>query len=180
MTNPPPPPDPVAFRRAMGRWATGVSVVTARDGTTDAGLTVNALVSVSLRPPSLLVSLMREVDTLPVIERSRTFAVSFLAHDQKEVSERFAATTPSIEKFRGLSVHRGSTGAALIDGAIGVLECELVEVVPAFDHRLVLGRVVRHEPGRDELPLVFYQSGYAASEGPDRLRFPRERPVTQA
>ena len=172
MTTPRPPPDPATFRRAMARWATGVSVVTSRDGTTDAGLTVNALLSVSLHPPSLLVSLMREVDTLPVIERSRTFAVSVLAHDQREISERFAATTASAEKFRGLPVRRGRTGAALIEGAIGAFECELVEVHPAFDHFLVVGRVVHVEPGRDTLPLVFYRSGYAPVESPDRLRFP--------
>ncbi len=168
--------DSLRFRRLMGRWATGVSVVTARDGPTDAGLTVNALLSVSTHPPALLVSLMHDVDTLPVLRRAGAFAASFLAHDQRALSERFAATVPPAEKFRGLALHRGATGAPLLDGTLGALECRVRSVSPAFDHDLVLGEVVRQEVGRDVLPLLFYRSGYAEADGPDRLRLPRAAP----
>ncbi len=78
-TAPPPAPvDGAEFRNLMARWATGVSVVTARDGALDAGLTVNALLSVSLAPPSVLVSLTEDADTTPVIERTGLFAVNLL------------------------------------------------------------------------------------------------------
>ncbi len=170
-------PDVAAgFRRLMARFATGVCVVTAHDGGVDGGLTVNALLSVSLRPPSLLVSLMRDVDTLPLIERSRAFAVSFLAHDQRALSERFAATVPSAEKFRGVAIHRGASGAARLEGALGSLDCRLVSTTPAYDHVLVLGEVVGLATGREAAPLVFYRSGYAEEDGEGRLRLPPPPP----
>lgn len=167
---------PAAFRAMMGRWATGVSVVTAHDGTEDAGLTVNALLSVSLDPPSLLVSLQANVDTLPVLRRSRAFAVSVLAAGQRSLSDRFARPVPSVEKFRGLAFHRGVTGAPLLDGALAGLECRVVSTVPTFDHVLVVGEVVRAEEGSDGLPLLFFRGGYAEPEGVDRLRLTRRSP----
>lgn len=172
----PPAVDRDAFRRLMGRWATGVSVVTARDGEVDAGLTVNALLSVSLRPPAVLVSLMHDVDTLPVIERSGRFAVSFLAGDQRPMSERFASTQAPAEKFRGVALHRGPFGGALLDGSLGALECLVRSRLPAFDHVLLLGEVVYQEAGREAPPLLFFHSGYSEAEGPDRVRIPTARP----
>lgn len=172
------PPDRALFRATMARWATGVSVVTTRDGETDAGLTVNAFLSVSLFPPSILVSLQDDVDTLPHLERSRAFAVNLLAADQQPLSERFARAIPSAEKFRDLPFHRGATGAALLDGALGALECRVLAITPAFDHRLVLGEVVELEAGRDAPPLLFYRSGYATAEGADRLRLAPPRGPT--
>lgn len=171
MTAPTPTPsvDPTEFRRLMGRWPTGVSVVTAREGELDAGLTVNAFLSVSISPPSVLVSLTRDADTLPVIERTGLFAVNLLAADQRSLSERFAATVPSAEKFRGLSVHRGTTGLALLDGTLGALECRLASRVLTYDHDLLVGEVVRQELGRDGPPLLFFRSAYAQAETPDRL-----------
>lgn len=170
------PPERTRFRGLMGRWATGVSVVTARDAGGDAGLTVNAFLSVSLAPPSVLVSLQDDVDTLPVLERSRAFAVNLLAADQRALSERFARSIPSAEKFRDLAFHRGTTGAALLDGTLGALECRVLAVQPAFDHRLVLGEVVELEVGREAPPLLFFRSGYADAEAPDRLRLAPLRP----
>jgi 3-hydroxy-9,10-secoandrosta-1,3,5(10)-triene-9,17-dione monooxygenase reductase component len=154
----------------MGRWATGVSVVTARDGALDSGLTVNALLSVSLNPPSLLVSLTQDADTLPAIVRSGHFGVSFLAADQRPLSERFARAIPAAEKFVGVEFHRGPQGSPLLNGSLGALECRVRSQSPAFDHVLLVGEVVHIEFGSAAAPLVFYQSAYAAAEGPDRLR----------
>ncbi len=169
MTAPSAPPAS-AFRAAMGRWATGVSVVTGHDGTVDAGLTVNALLSVALEPPSLLVSLQQHVDALPVIRRSGAFAVNFLAATQRELSERFARNAPSAEKFHETAFHRGETGAPLLDGTIVAVECRVASATPMFDHVLVVGTVVRVEEGAEQPPLLFYRGGYAEAEGPDRLR----------
>jgi flavin reductase (DIM6/NTAB) family NADH-FMN oxidoreductase RutF len=169
------PLDSATFRRWMGRWATGVSVVTAREGDLDAGLTVNALLSVSLAPPSLLISLMREADTTPIIERSGRFAVNFLAADQRSVSARFARNDPPAEKFRALPVHRSPGGLAFLEDTLGAVECRVVSKTPAYDHLLILGEVVHQELGRDGLPLVFFRSGYAEAEGTDTLRLPPPR-----
>jgi len=165
----PPPAKGTEFRTFMGRWPTGVSIVTARDGATDAGLTVNAFLSVSLAPPSVLVSLTRDADTTPVIERTGLFAVNFLAADQRSLSERFARQSPPAEKFAGLAVHRGRSGLALLDATLGAIECRVVSRAPAYDHVLFVGEVVHQELGREALPLVFFGSTYAEGEGSDRL-----------
>ena len=108
--------DPIAFRRLMGRWPTGVAVVTTRAEGRDHGLTVNALLSVSLHPPTLLVSLGNDADSTPVVERSGRFAASFLSAAQRAISERFAQTAPSAEKFRNLTVDRTPAGLAVLPG----------------------------------------------------------------
>lgn len=157
------------FRELMARWLTGVSVVTARDGPVDAGLTVNAFLSVSLLPPSVLVSLTLDADTTPVIQRTGQFAVNFLAANQRPLSERFARVIPPAEKFIGVAVHRGRSGVALLDGTLGALECRVVSSVPSYDHVLFIGEVTHQEFGRDGPPLVFFRSAYAEVEGTDRL-----------
>ncbi len=162
--------DPERFRHAMGRWATGVSIVTAHHEGVDAGLTVNALLSVSLRPPTVLVSLQRDVDTLPVLRRAGGFGVSFLAADQPELSRRFAQSVPSEAKFRDGGWHRGSTGVPLIDGAVAALECRLVSMTPTFDHELVVGEVVGIEERPDAEPLLFFRGRYADVERDGRIR----------
>jgi len=172
------PPDArvaTAFRSLMGRWATGVAVVTAHGDRGDAGLTVNALFSISLAPPSLAICLTIDADTTPVIRSSGTFAVNFLAADQRPLSDRFAQTLRSEQKFLNLAVHRGSTGAPLLDGTLGAAECRVVAWTPQYDHVLILGEVVREELGRDALPLIFYRSRYAESAGTDALRLPAPR-----
>jgi flavin reductase (DIM6/NTAB) family NADH-FMN oxidoreductase RutF len=167
-----PPVDAGRFRSLLARWATGVSVVTAHDEHGDAGLTVNALLSVSLAPPSILVSLSHDADTLPVLERSGYFGASFLTAAQRPLSERFALTLAAAEKFRGVGVHRGPNGTPLLDATLGAVECRVVSRTPAFDHVLVVGEVVHEETGADALPLVFFRSGYAEADGVDRLRLP--------
>ena len=172
MSEPVPAPAP-GFRSVMGRWATGVSVVTSRDGPVDAGLTVNGLLSVSLEPPSLLVSLQHDVDTLPVLLRSRVFGVSFLSAAQRALSERFAGRVPAEEKFRDLAFHRGVSGVPLLDGALATLECRVVSSTPAYDHVLVVGEVDRAEEGPAGAPLLFFRGAYAEHLGGDRLQLGR-------
>jgi len=173
--SPPSVPDPARFRALMARWATGVSVVTARDADGDAGLTVNAFLSVSLAPPSVLVSLSADADTVPVVERSGHFGLSVLAADQQEVSERFARTLPRAEKFVGLALHRGPAGSPLLDGALAALECRVARRIAAFDHVLVVGEVGYLEFGPDRPPLLFFRSGYGTADGAGTIRLPPSR-----
>ncbi|HTZ61859.1 MAG TPA: flavin reductase family protein [Thermoplasmata archaeon] len=170
------PADPARFRALMSRWATGVSVVTASANGADAGLTVNALLSVSLQPPAVLVSLSTDADTLPVAERSGHFGVSVLAAGQRTLSERFARTLPSEEKFRGVGLHRGPHGSPLLDGTLGALECRIARRSPAYDHVLLLGEVVHIEGGGEAAPLLYFRSGYAEEDPPGRLRLPERHP----
>jgi flavin reductase (DIM6/NTAB) family NADH-FMN oxidoreductase RutF len=168
--------DPARFRHLMARWATGVSVVTAHGEGRDSGLTVNAFLSVSLEPPRILVSISTDADALPSIHHSGAFAVSVLAATQRNLSQRFASRIPPEEKFTGVDLHRGVTGAALLDGAIAAFECQVDQEIPAGDHTLILGRVVSVEEGADAPPLLFYRGGYAEAERGDILRLPRSRP----
>lgn len=170
MTDSAPPVDGEMFRRAIARWATGVSVVTAHENGHDAGLTVNALLSVSLRPPLLLISLTHDADTTPVIERTGRFAVNLLAATQRAVSERFAEAVPSDRKFGGLAVHRDPDGIPLIDGTLGAIRCAVERSIPLADHHLIVGRVVGVEAGAEGAPLLFYRSRYAEPLTPDTVR----------
>lgn len=167
--------DPVRFRQLMARWATGVTIVTAREGGRDRGLTVNAFLSVSLEPPRILVSIATDADALPSIRTSKSFAVSVLSATQRALSQRFASRIPAEEKFAGVGVHRGVTGAALLDGTLAVFECQVEQEIVAGDHVLVLGRVVGLGTGPDAPPLLFYRSGYGEAESADRIRLPGSR-----
>jgi 3-hydroxy-9,10-secoandrosta-1,3,5(10)-triene-9,17-dione monooxygenase reductase component len=170
MTAPPDPVDPDAFRRTIAHWATGVAIVTAHEADRDAGLTVNAMLSVSLRPPLLLISLTSDADTTPVIERTGRFAVSLLSSGQRSVSERFAQALPSDQKFTGIALHRDPDGIPLLDGALAHLRCRVQQAVPVADHRLLIGLVVGADPGVPGLPLLFYRSRYGEADGPESLR----------
>jgi 3-hydroxy-9,10-secoandrosta-1,3,5(10)-triene-9,17-dione monooxygenase reductase component len=164
--------DARAFRRMMARWATGVAVVTTRERDRDFGLTVNAFLSVSLVPPQVLVSLARDADTTPAVRRSGVFAVNVLTADQRPISERFARQISVEEKFRDLPVKRGATGAPLLAGTLGGIECRLRREYPVSDHFLLLGEVISVEAGTDGLPLLFFHSRYSEPHPPDRVRLP--------
>lgn len=164
------------FRSVMSRFPTGVTVVTARHEGTDGGMTVNAFLSVTLEPPTVLVSLGSAADTTPMVLASRRFGVSFLAAGQKELSDRFASRAPREEKFRGVQVHRTPSGIPLLEGALATLECEVVEHHPYSTHVLVLGRVVAAVEGPAGLPLVFWRSGYAKASHGESLVMSPPRP----
>jgi 3-hydroxy-9,10-secoandrosta-1,3,5(10)-triene-9,17-dione monooxygenase reductase component len=167
--------EPGAFRALISRWASGVSVVTAREGDRDTGLTVNALISVTLDPPTLLVSLTHDADSTPVILRTRRFVVNLLAATQRPLSERFALAIPSPEKFEGIALHRRAGGPARFDGALAAFECEVDQTWVVGDHHLIVGRVVDLETGADGVPLVFYRSRYGEPSGPDSVTLPPGR-----
>ncbi|MEM0129063.1 MAG: flavin reductase family protein [Thermoplasmata archaeon] len=165
------PVDPAAFRRAMARWATGVCVVTGRapEGA-DVGLTVNAFLSVSLAPPSVLVSIGDESNSADVIRQTGRFAVTVLASDQEAVSRRMATVVPPAAKFRDLPLRRSPHGLAWIEGGLAFLECAVAGAHRAHDHWLLEGIVEVAELGPDRLPLLFFRSRYGTAEPPDAVR----------
>jgi 3-hydroxy-9,10-secoandrosta-1,3,5(10)-triene-9,17-dione monooxygenase reductase component len=154
----------------MGRWPTGVSVVTTRADGEDSGLTVNAFLSIALQPPLVLVSVTRDAASTPLMDRSQRFAVNLLAADQRGISERFALAVPSAQKFHDLPVHRGLGEVALLDGALTHLECSVRSAEDVEDHRLFIGLVERVGPIRDAPPLLFYRSQYALPEAEGSVR----------
>lgn len=150
--------DPADFRRAMGQFATGVSVVTTRDREgRPLGLTVNAFCSVSLEPPLLLVCIDNRSEAHGGFEDSGVFGVSVLAEDQEDWSRRFAIGGPA--KFAGAELPASRQGVALIPGALAHFECRVASSQAAGDHTIYLGEVqhLSVNPGR---PLLYHASGY--------------------
>jgi flavin reductase (DIM6/NTAB) family NADH-FMN oxidoreductase RutF len=145
-----------ALRQAMGRFATGVTVVTTIDRNTIHGMTANAFLSVSLRPPLVLVSLgrCRMSEMLP---RTQRYGVSVLSHDQAHFAAHFAAqraspVEPAFEWHDGLP---------LLGGALAHLACRVVDVHAAGDHVLWIGEV-EHLHHRDGEPLLFYTGRFGS------------------
>ncbi|WP_095881683.1 flavin reductase family protein [Alloyangia mangrovi] len=146
--------DPCDLRAAFGRFATGVTVVTARSGRAPLGMTANAFTSVSLAPPMLLVCLSNSARCLGAIEKGGVFGVSVLSEDQQDCSAHFAGT-PRLEEvaFHDLD------GVPMIRGATAQFACDLEAVHAAGDHRIVVGRVRAYAHG-EARPLLFHNGTY--------------------
>jgi flavin reductase (DIM6/NTAB) family NADH-FMN oxidoreductase RutF len=152
--------DPDTFRAVLGRFATGVTVLTVRDDQGhDCGMTVSAFASVSLRPPMVLACIGHEASMFDAISRAPHFAVSILERGQEALSRHFADT--DARRFATVAVERAPvTGLAVIAGAIAWLECRIVQRVPAGDHTIIVGEVISAVP-RGDHPLLYYRGGYA-------------------
>ena len=155
------------FRTVMGQFATGVTVVTALAGEHPQGITVNALSSVSLDPPVVLVALDRKRFIVPIIDASGRYAVNILAEDQQWLSDCFAgaSVTPGREAFCGAVWRPGELGLPILAGAIAALECEVLERFAVGDHYLYVGRVAGlalDEP--DAPPLLYHRRRYLRIE----------------
>jgi 3-hydroxy-9,10-secoandrosta-1,3,5(10)-triene-9,17-dione monooxygenase reductase component len=159
-------PTPDEFRTVMGHFVTGVTVVTALHGHDPQGITVNALSSVSLEPPLVMVALDRRRFITPTVRDAGRFAVNILGEAQQALSDCFAGADvrPGRDAFCGAPWHSGATGLPLIDGALAWLECTVVETFSAGDHDLFIGRVdALGAEGRDE-PLLYYRRRYLRIE----------------
>ncbi|MAA78730.1 MAG: flavin reductase [Deltaproteobacteria bacterium] len=151
-------PNSKNFRAAMGRFASGVTVVTSRahDGR-DHGMTASAFSSVSLDPPLILVCIKNENHTLEILEDETSlyhhkFAVNILARKQETLSNRFAGGyiddngswqrwPEDKDKFEDLSIKRGSSGIVLLDGALASLDCTVEHIYDGGDHKIIVGRI---------------------------------------
>ncbi|WP_233873618.1 flavin reductase family protein [Paraburkholderia adhaesiva] len=150
--------DTRAFRRCLGQYPTGVTVVTARHEGELVGMTVNSFASVSLDPPLILWSIRRESRSVEAFTGAQHFVVNVLADDQVPVSQWFATAHP--ERFELAPWSEGVGGAPLLDGAVVQLECERVAVHEAGDHLILIGEVKQYAHF-DGKPLAFSNGGYA-------------------
>ena len=156
------------FRDVLGRFASGVTVVTAISGGAPVGLTCQSFTSVSLNPPLVLFIPAKTSRAWPSIQRSGKFCVNFLAADQAELSNQMASR--GIDKFAGLSWSPApSTGSPMLEGTLGYVDCQIHIVHEAGDHHVVIGRVLDLGlPDPDsgaEKPLLFFQGKYASTDG---------------
>ncbi len=164
--------DPQEFKQALGRFASGVTVVTVHSEGQDHGMTASAFSSLSLEPPLVLVCIQNKNRSYGLIEQSGSFAVSILARDQEALSNRFAGGFIDDEgrwqrwpedkdKFADLSLTRGtSSGAPMLDGALAQLDCSLEAIVPGGDHGIFVGRVEGLQLSEDATPLLYFGGRY--------------------
>lgn len=151
------------FRRTLGRFATGVTVVTAlAEDRRPIGLTISSFNSVSLTPPLILWSLSTESPNFAAFRQASHFAVNVLAADQQALSDRFASR--SNNRFADLVVRPGLAGVPLIDGCCAWFECSAEAHYPGGDHVIFVGRVERFAAGENASPLLFHNCHYRRIE----------------
>jgi len=152
--------DPDHFRQLLGRFTTGVTVLTvATPAGTPLGMTANSLASVSLQPPLISVCVDREADMHDAILRIPEFVVNVLASHQEALARRFADQHE--DRFEGIGYHLSPEGLILLDGALAHIECRRHNQYPGGDHTIVVGQVVGGATGEGR-PLLYYRGGYAA------------------
>jgi flavin reductase (DIM6/NTAB) family NADH-FMN oxidoreductase RutF len=173
--------DARAFREVLGRFATGVTVVTAycadEEGTCGQlphppgqhawGTTVNAFSSVSLDPPLVLICIGRERSIHPVIASAGRFGVNILGESSQQLSDCFAGAPSALPRsaFCDAPFHRGVAGTPVLDAAIAHLECEVEQAVDAGDHTIYIGRVVSaHADDDHQYPLLYFRGRYLQIE----------------
>jgi len=148
------------FRDVMARLPAGVVVVSARLGSGYRGLTASSLVSISDDPPMVMVGLEREATTRTAVLEGKAFNVSVLARSQEFIAERFAGRAPAVDAaWREIPHRPGANGIPLIEGCTAWLECSLVEVHPAGDHDIVVGKVEVAIQGSGD-PLLLWDRAF--------------------
>ena len=150
---------PEEFRRVLGSWASGVTIVTSRSGDRVHGMTVSAFSSVSLSPPLVLVCAEKSSNTNELIERSGVFTISVLSQGQEELSNRFASKKHEDVRFDGLECADGATGCPQIPDAYATLDCRVTQTVDAGDHYVYVGSVEGASLGEAE-PLLYFRGVY--------------------
>lgn len=154
--------DPDSFRAALGRFASGITIVTARDDSgRDHGMTVSAFSSVSLEPPLVLLCIGHEASMHDLLMKVESVGISVLSTIQEPLSRRFA--DPESDRFDGIGYTRGESGVALLDDALVQLECSVVARYEAGDHTVIICGVDR-AGASDGRPLLYYRGGYAQLE----------------
>jgi len=155
--------DPALFRQLLGRFATGVTVLTTRGPHgRPIGMTASSVASVSLHPPLLVVSVDRQHDMHAALQTATRFVLNVLAADQEHISRRFASEDP--DRFDGIGYQENRHGIAVLDGVLASIECEKQAEAPGGDHTVFFGLVTGGSV-TDRPPLLYYRGGYANLAG---------------
>jgi flavin reductase (DIM6/NTAB) family NADH-FMN oxidoreductase RutF len=151
--------DTLRYRQVIGHFATGVAIVTCNGPDGPAGLTTNAITSVSLEPLLLLVCFDNTSRTLPAVRDSRRFAVNVLRAGQEDLARVFASKRVGRQKFEAVT-HMDAHGVPVLDGALAWLACDLTELHAAGDHTIGIGAVTHMDAGPGGEPLVWFRGAY--------------------
>jgi flavin reductase (DIM6/NTAB) family NADH-FMN oxidoreductase RutF len=146
------------FRKACGRFATGVAIASVVDAEgAPHGLTVSSFTSVSMNPPLVLICLGHAVSAIHHFRAASHFGINILAADERALSERFARK--GHDRFDGLEWYAGESGVPLLAGVLAAIECAVHRIVPMGDHDIVVGEMVRAVVHEGE-PLIHFSGGY--------------------
>lgn len=148
--------DWLAFRAVCATFATGVTVVTTSTPEGPHGATVNAFTSLTVDPPQVLVCLAKDSRTWKAVERSGRFAVNILSAGQEQVARRFASHDR--DKMGQVRWHAGINGSPVLEGVVGVIECDLSAALEQSTHMVVVGAVTHAGNGPGHAPLIFFRS----------------------
>ena len=154
--------DQTHFRLAMSAFATGITLATTASGWEWHGATANAVMSVSLEPPMVLLSIQTDTRMHRALQGSDNFALNMLSVAQQDVAAYFADSSVSHgrDAFIPLPHHVAVTGAPLLEGSLASVDCRIVERYPAGDHLLYLGQVVHLEIGDPAEPLLYFRGRF--------------------
>jgi len=157
--------EPADFRRALGHFCTGVTVIAAKGDAEPVGFACQSFAALSLDPPLVLFCPGKSSRTWPEIEALGAFCVNVLAHDQRDVSAVFGRS--GTDKFAAMTWSPAPSGAPILDGVLTWIDCTIEQVLDGGDHWIVVGRVHALGESADERPLLFYRGAYAATEKPE-------------
>jgi flavin reductase (DIM6/NTAB) family NADH-FMN oxidoreductase RutF len=153
---------PDEFRSVLGRFPSGVTVVTTKAGDgSDQGMTVSAFSSVSLDPPLVLICIEKTASAYNALTAAPGFVVNILSVSQEQIARRFSIV--DIDRFEGVGYSRSPNGLAVLDDVLGVIECATFAMHDAGDHTIIVGEVEAAR-AQNGTPLLYYRGGYAQLE----------------
>jgi 3-hydroxy-9,10-secoandrosta-1,3,5(10)-triene-9,17-dione monooxygenase reductase component len=155
--------DEAAFRSVMGHYCTGIAVITGQDAEGPAGLAVQSLVSLSLRPPLILFCVQKKSQSWPRIAATGAFCVNILSADQQELCAAFA--TSGGDKFSGIPWSPGASGSPVLDSHLAYVDCLLHTTHDAGDHVIVVGRALSASASQAQEPLLYYRGDFGLLAG---------------
>jgi flavin reductase (DIM6/NTAB) family NADH-FMN oxidoreductase RutF len=154
------------FRGAMRHLAGGVSVITAGRGNDITGMTVTSVSSLSVDPPTLIVSINRESSSWPLLKRQGVFGVNILTSDQIDIADRFTGKggLKGAARFAGAQWIARVSGVPLLVGALAAFDCEVEDIVERYSHAIVIGRVLDMQSSARTAALAYWQGQYVAMD----------------
>ena len=155
---------PDQFRGAMRHLTGGVSVITVGQGKDITGMTVTSVSSLSVDPPTLIVSINRESSSWPILKRLGFFGVNILAANQLDVAERFTGKggLKGADRFAGAQWTTRISGVPLLAGALAAIDCQVEDIVERHSHAIVIGRVLDIQTSGHTAALAYWQGRYVA------------------
>jgi len=153
--------EPARFRKALGHYASGITVITSQSGDERIGFTCQSFYSVSMHPPLISFSVKASSYSYPIIKQAGQFAVNILTNKQIDLSNQFAMQ--GTEKWNNVDWQPSPLGNPIIDGTLHWLDCKVYAAHAAGDHIIVIGEVkaLRLDDAEHQLPLLYYQGRYS-------------------